>query len=407
MRRLVLTLGSLLLACGDPPDLDECEALALADCDIREAACQEHYSAVLRCVRGDDQPTPTLTVLSEEAYKQRYADGGGPPGEATALDRALALVGLLPDAPPGEWVVPAARYDFEAREVVVVDTGAVRAQLRAISQAHADAAVDFLALETDSDDQEVASVGLFLGETIFYGDAAYYKTAAETAEAFRGRIADNLYYGLEQTDAMLVARLPDYDYRALGTAFAVGFGADAVLAAWLEGGPAAVRAGYDPLVRSAAQILEYALGEPRELAMIEPPRLPPELAVVAADRLGPWLLHAIEMRALGVSEDTPVSLDFDLASQVLANWRGDALFVVEDAAAGAVGLVLTVALADPKGWVPDGDDWQVAANGREASLVRAESVELKAALVEAVSTGTRSKGAVPRTRRSAAVGLLR
>lgn len=108
----------------------------LSECYIREADCQEHYSAVIRCLREDDQPTPELEVLSAKAHRALE------PGEDT-----------------GGGSVPAARYDFATRSVVVVTTGDVPSQMRAISQAHADAAIDFLALDFDSDGRRPTTPG--------------------------------------------------------------------------------------------------------------------------------------------------------------------------------------------------------------------------------------------------------
>ncbi len=389
-----------VLACTPAPDLDECEALALGACDIRDEACQEHYSAVIRCLREDDQPTPKVEVLSADEYRERYAGEDGPPTMASAMDRAFALLGLTaPDEPTGEIFVPAARYDFTTRSVVVVDPADQRSQLRAISQAHADAAVDFLALEEEitSDDQQIAALALFFGETIFYGDAAYYK-GAETREDFRARLAANLYYGNEMADAVYVARLPEYDHLAVGTAFAIGFGSDAAISAWLSEGPEAIRAGYDPLVISSGQIVAHALGAPPALAELDPPTLPEGLEVVATGRLGPWLLHTLQTRAAELPEDTSLSYDLERVGLAVANWRGDGLFVVADAEADAIGLVLTVALAEDGAWTPADGDWQVAEDGKTASLVRAETIPIKEALTAAVMAGTRSHGSLQRQR---------
>lgn len=396
VRRILLPVVSVL-ACTPAPDLDECEGLALAACDIREEACQDHYSAVLRCVREDDQPTPKLEVIGADEYRERFTDEDEP-AALTAVDRAFVLLGLLgPAGPAGEIQVPSARYDFASRTVIVVDTGDRRAQLRAISQAHADAAVDFLALDAEitSEDQRIAALALFFGETIFYGDAAYFKLA-ETREDFRARLAANLYYGNEVADAAYVARLPEYDHLAVSTAFAVGFGADAVISAWLGDGPAAVRAGYDPLVISAGQIVAHALGAPPDLVEPDPPVLPEGLELVARDRLGPWLLHTLQTRAAELPEDTSLSYDLERIGLAVENWRGDALFVVADAEADAVGLVLTVALAERGAWTPADGDWQVAADGLTATLVLAETAEIQDALTAAVASGTRSRASVQR-----------
>jgi len=396
-----------VLACTPAPDLDECEALALGECDIRDAACQEHYSEVIRCVREDDQPTPKLEVLSADEYRERYAGEDEPPS-APAMDRAFALLGLvIPAKPIGEIHVPSARYDFATRTVVVVDPDDPRSQLRAISQAHADAAVDFLALDAEitSDDQLIAALALFFGETIFYGDAAYYKVA-ETREDFRDRLASNLYYGNEMADAVYVARLSEYDHLAVGTAFAIGFGSDAVISAWLSDGPEAVRAGYDPLVVSSGQIFAHALGTPPTLAEVDPPVLPDGLELVASGRLGPWLLHTLQIRAAELPEETSLAYDFEQAGLAVANWRGDGLFVVEDAAADAIGLVLTVVLAEEGAWTPADGDWQVAADGLTASLVLAETAPVKDALTAAVAAGTRSRGSLQRQRSASLVAAV-
>lgn len=405
MRRIpllkLLSISSIV-ACSPGPELDECEALALDACDVHEEACQEHYSAVIRCLREDDQPTPKLEVLSADEYRERYAGEGGPPTAATAMDRAFALLGLAADQPAGEIQVPSARYDFATRSVVVVDPGDLRSQLRAISQAHADAAVDFQALDAEitSDDQRSAALALFFGETIFYGDAAYYKVA-ETREDFRGRLDTNLYYGNEMADALYVARLPEFDHLAVSLAFAIGFGSDAAISAWLTDGPEAIRAGYDPLVISSGQIVSHALGAPPTLAEVDPPALPEGLGLVATGRLGPWLLHTLQTRAAELAEETPLSYDFEQIGLAVANWRGDGLFVVEDAEADAVGLVLTVALAEDGAWTPADGDWLVAEDGRTASLVRAETSPIKEALTAAVMAGTRSHGSVQRQRSTA------
>lgn len=395
MRPVVLPL--FFLACSGP-DLDECEALVLSECDIREADCQEHYSAVIRCLREDDQPTPELEVLSPKAYRARYPDMEGPAVQLTPFDRAFQLLGLEPGDDGGGSSVPAARYDFVTRSVIVVDTGDVRSQMRAISQAHADAATDFLALDFDSDDQVVAAVALFLGETIFYGDAAWYKTAAETRTAFAARLTHNLYYGNEQANAAYLARMPKYDHTLATTAFAVGFGTDAVLAAWLGGGGAAVRAGYDPIVETSAQILGRSVGEPAEFKEVAAPILPAGVTG-AVDRLGPWLLHVIQSRRTFIPPDTPIASDIKNLELMAENWRGDVLVVAHDEAADAVGVVLTVALADASGWSPADTTWLTTKDGHEVTLVLAETDDLQAALTAAVRSGLRSRGgASPRRR---------
>lgn len=362
----------------------------MSECDIGDERCQEHYSALIRCIREDDQPTPRVEVLSEYAYSARYIDGREPVAPRVPLDRALKLLGLRSAAKTVDESIPAARYDAALRTVVVVDTDDVQAQLRAISQAHADAASDFSVVPLSSEDHRVAVSALFLGESIFYGDAAWYKTTPETREAFAARLTDNLYYGDEQADAARVARFGHNDLETTTASFAAGYGPEAVLAAWLAGGGAAVRAGYGELVTSASQIVLAALDEPPELVELDVPVLPAGVTVMT-DSLGPWLLHVMRTRDMYVPDDKPIAEDLEDIERMARNWRGDVLLTAHDEQTGRVGVVLVVALADPNGWSPADSTWLTADDGRVVTLVLAEDSGLEAALTEAVVSGTRRR----------------
>lgn len=381
-------------ACGEP-DLAPCEAIALSECDIRDKSCQEHYSDLLRCLRGDDQPTPKLEVLTDEVYRARYFSTPDSPAEVTLLDRGYALLSLGPGAEPAKPSVPAARYDIAKKTVIVVDTDDTRGQLRAIAQAHTDAALGGVGMLDeqgyDSTDQFIATLALYYGEVIFYSDAAWYKTDAQPAADFHELLRSNLYYGDEQADAARVARLRyKYDGYDAGIAFALGYGPDAVLSAWLVGGGDAVRAAYDPLIPSTVQVLRSSLVEELPtLAVPTVPALPDGVEVVAEDRLGPWLMHVFHTRAASPPEDTPIGEDLARADKVGDNWLGDRMFVVHDAATDAVGVILRVVIADAEGWspaVPIGvsDVWYFSDDGREATVARAETVELYDALQSAL-----------------------
>jgi hypothetical protein len=396
VRRLLPAL--CLIACESEPELSPCEELALAECDIRDDSCQEHYSAVLRCLRGDDQPTPALEILTDDEYRERYPADSDPPadGDALLLRRGFVLLGLTPLDPPASEAppVPAARYDLATRTVVVVDTADTLAHVHAISQAHADAALGGfheLAATLPTQDQRIAAISLLLGETIFYGDVAWVKTVGMTDESLREMLAYRIFYDNALADAAFVARSGDlYDQEVVGSVFAAGFGPSAVFTAWYDGGSEAVRAAHDPLPGGTAPIIHHDLGARVDPVAPPTPTLPDTLRVVGEDRLGPWLLHTFQARAVPFGDSTPLSYDVSRADAIASTWQGDRVLVVHDEATDEVGVVLIVLTSDPAVWSPTEparaeDVWSLADDGRTAVLVRADSVPLKEALAAAVA----------------------
>ncbi len=387
----------LLLLTGCAEDLGECEALALSECDIGEADCQEHYSALIRCVRGDDQVTPPLEVLTPKQYAERYAAEPAPPDEGDTLlvDRGLYLLGLrVPALEPFGSGAPPAFYDSDRRTVIVIDRADTRAQLRAISRAHADAALDgfldtvYSAVETT--DAALALLAAFIGESTFYGDAAWYKTRGMADAAFTEHLRANLYYEDEAANAAYGARSLDFDWIQVNGAFVFGYGAEATRRVWLAEGQEGVRAAYDPQLTSTAQVVrgDFAvLPTPGLLAEAWPP-LPAGLRYVVQDALGPWPLHISQIRGLPPLEDAPIADDLAQVRSIAEAWRGDRFAVVHEPTSDDVAVVWQVELDPDSVWRPQHPmalpgEWALEQTATRATFVVASGVELRDVLTAA------------------------
>lgn len=357
--RLHAVVGACLLflvsGCGET--LNECEALVLAECDIREVACQRHYHEVVRCVSGDDQPLPKIEVLTRQQFLLRYTEDPGPvaTGDVVIIDRALVLLGLRVPV-EGLGGVPSAYYDFERRAVVITDVDDTRGQLRTIARAHADTRrggflAEVLASSTTTD-ASLALSAAFVGEGIFHGDAAFYKTHAMADDAFIDHLRVNLYYGDEIADAARVARSPGFDLLFVGSAFHFGYGPDATLRAWFTDGDAGVQAAYDPGLTSTAQIIRSDYSPTDAASDATWPTLPAGLRYVGQDVFGPWLLHASQIRGLPPLEDAPITDDIAQIEATADAWRGDRVAVVHHEGLDQVAVVWQVEIDPNSEWAP-------------------------------------------------------
>jgi len=401
--------GACLLAwiagCGGE-DLDACEALVLAPCDIREAACQEHYNEAIACVSGDGQPLPKIEVLTRGQFLVRYTDEPAPTatGDAVLFDRALVLLGLR--APVEELGgVPSVYYDFERRSVIIVDVEDTRGHLHAIARAHADARrngfLDEVLASAPTTDAALALGAAFVGEGVFYGDAAYYKTEGMAHAAFVEHLRANLYYGDQIADAAYVARDPGFDLLFVESAFYFGHGPEAAYSAWLADGDAAVQAAYDPGLTSTAQIIrnEYSSLDPASAAAW--PTLPAGLRYVGQDVFGPWLLHASQIRGLPPLEVAPIADDIAQIQATANAWRGDRIAVVHHEALDQVAVVWQVEYDPNSEWTPQtprvsASPWSSQRSAARVTLFVADTIELHDALRAAFAAEAGATSRPPR-----------
>lgn len=348
MHRLLLATLALT-ACGS--DLSPCEARTIADCDIHAADCQESHNELLRCVRGDDQPSPKFLFLTPDEYQRRY------PAGAASLDplvlRGLALLDLasVPPNPTGPAGTPPSFFDDEQGQVVVIDDDDLQSILHALAEAHADAALggyaSTIAPQRPALSDTLVGLAIFVGESVFYGDAAYFKTAAMDDADFHEHLQKNLYYDDSLLDALAVAREPALEYAAVGGAFAGAYGPRLSLEVWLDGGPEALRDLYPPDAVRPRELIRGQLDDDPVTTLDDTlPVLPLGLEYVAHDSLGPWYMHAFQIRANPPPPGTPLQDDLARAREIADAWADDRVSFIHDLASDQIAVWWQVALVD-------------------------------------------------------------
>lgn len=398
---LAASCGLALLAasCGADVALSECESLHATDCDLREDECREGLNELVRCIRGDDQPTPEVEFLSPEKYLVRYPSVGSEPSEDYArVIRGLRLLWLVEKKPSSDEpqpAVPAAVYDLDLRRIVIVDDTDTRAYLRAVGRGHVDTASGGLASIFDADlgsfDQAIAALSIYLGEGTFYGDAAWWKTRAMEQDAFIKHVELNLYYQDQIADAQRYALEHRFDHSTVGSAFAVAYGPAMVMKYWLAGDAESVRDAYSPLVQSTAQLLRGDLSSQGRTAFADPwPVLPQGLVYMGEDSLGAWLLHTYLMRTVPRPKDRTVAEDMAEAERTGALWEGDRVAFIYSEAMDKVATVWQVEVNDEL-WSPEVQlAWRVTPKNGRLTFFAAESEELMAEVFDAFAVSTTS-----------------
>jgi hypothetical protein len=330
-RVLPLLLASAA-ACGG---VEVDEACALRDpsrCDIREAECVEHLHAVVACIRGAEHDLPKIDYLTVDEYREQL-----PTAEPTVddlhLTAAYRLLRLLPadwEPPTGdpEITAPIVFYDWSKRSVTAVADGSdpgyeVSSMLYTLILADRDAeiGIDARLAEAATFDRKRALITLLSGEATFYTDLADL------------RVSDYAYYAPEFNYGAHVAYARDsladpmLTWAQAIAAFQYYYGAEHMLARYLDDGHAGLDRAYDEHADSTATILVGPHNE-RTGALSEVdaplPEPPPEFHYASQDSLGP-VMYLIHLARTGSS-----IVDPGYEQSLARDWVGDRLIIAGD-----------------------------------------------------------------------------
>lgn len=270
--------GALLLAglwlaagCGDStqaPSLDCSEVSGLPTCDIRQEPCQRDVLTATACARGGNITMPPVSVLTPEQYQDRIGGYYEMPDERSeAWIQGLALLHLM----PLDWstdeevematVTTAAAYFSDSEEIVVIDRGnplddesAVFVLSHEMVHALQDAQLDLMrfdAMHGTSFDRWLAAEALIEGEAIHYSNIA----SALGRDVDPDRIDWEGYYQSLEADIREEAVASPAPFALARQSFPYAYGGGYVTEAWLDAGDAGVRALYDDVPVSTAQVM--------------------------------------------------------------------------------------------------------------------------------------------------------
>lgn len=354
LRRLsapIVAAAAAAAGCSEP--LSACEQSVLPQCDVEDEACQAALGEHVACARGVAAPAEPLlfTFLGAAEFDARYGAAALAPDDTVAC---LTIAELWPIKATRDTPEATALFDAARRAVVVVDTSATTAILRAIVQGQRDVELGGFQAWRQANartyDQGVALDALFAGEGWLYGDVAAYKTSAREDAELRRIVDANLE---DYTDAAhefyAYARSSSFDLFQLGPHFAA-FGARFALKTFLARDPGALAEAFARPVRSGAELIRGRLTD-------KEPAVPEDLAVVPApftrrssEQLGAWAYYSLLARADPPPPPQPYMAAPDVEAQrfadVAGRWAGDRFDCYTDPSTGEPLIVWDLAF-DP------------------------------------------------------------
>jgi hypothetical protein len=362
---LAALLAAALLAAGCTPE----PRCGLRLCDIREPACQQDTARATACLRGDQDVTvPVKMITRAELQAQWQAEArAATAAEVEAFQlwqRALSQLQLgdagltLVDATTQQAAFVAAYYQPADKTVTVVDDGAPMDSRDAVTvlvheTAHAlqDATVGFATFDERVGavdvDRQLAASAVTEGEATLYEDLAALSLFGAGAEDARW----DQVFGRWQALARRLADTSPMPVTMAWGYFPYPFGGDYVNTTYRRDGAGGVAALYDRPPASAAQVLAgHGAAEPgggawsEDLGAAAVPALPARWSYFDGDRLGGFLLDVfierVAIRREPVNATSPVP-------RLGTALRADRFSVFKDTASGAAAACWRLRLTTP------------------------------------------------------------